>query len=127
VCGRVARAREPRDAVAQQRAAVRALERRIAVGKVRADVAEPGGAEQRVAQCVDRGVTVRVRDQRLRMWDIDAAEAHVVARPERVDIDPLTDADFHRDASTAAATTRSCTVVIFKFSALPRTIAGATP
>ncbi len=76
----VALAQHQRHAGAQQFAAVGALEARIGVGEVPADVAGRDGAEQRVAQCVQRHVAVRMRDEPVRVRDAHAAEHHRLAR-----------------------------------------------
>ena len=60
--------------------------------KERADVAEAGGAEQRVGERMGDDVTVGVADEPARMVDRDAAEHERDAVAERMRIDANADA-----------------------------------
>ena len=60
---------------------------RVVGGKQRADVAEAGGAEQRVDQRVCDHVPVRVPGEPLRGGDLDAAEHEWYAVLERVRVE----------------------------------------
>ena len=57
-----------------------------------ADVAERERAEDRIAQCMDHDVAVRMRDETAIVLDVDATEHDVVAGSECVDVDALADA-----------------------------------
>ena len=71
-----------------------------------AEVAQPGGPEQRVGDGVEHDVAVRVTGQGRRAVDLDPAEAQGRARPERMAVvaDPRPDAVAR--APRAAATRR---------------------
>ena len=60
--------------------------------KVLADVAEPGGAEQRIAQRVQQHIAVGVRHHAVRVGHAHAAEHDEVPRSEGVHVRTETDA-----------------------------------
>src|SRR3954466_5304300 len=57
-----------------------------------ADIAERERAEDRIAQCMDDDIAIRMRDDALIMRNVDAAEHDVIAGAECVDVDALADA-----------------------------------
>ena len=77
--------------VAQQLAAVDALELGIGVGKVLADVAEAGGAEQRVADRVQQHVGVGMAVEPFLMRDVDAADDELAPGDQRMHVEALAD------------------------------------
>ena len=85
----------------QQVEAVGAAEALVARREQRADVAEPGSAEQRVDQRVREHVAVGVAGEAARMVDRHAAEHERHAVDERVRVD--TDPDAQSHASTAGS------------------------
>ncbi len=79
-------------AAAQQRATVRIAMALVAVRKHRADVAEPGRAEDRVGDCVQQHVGVGVTEQAALERNLDAADHQPATRHQRMDVEPLPDA-----------------------------------
>ena len=76
----------------EQLAAVRPLQRRVRVREKLADGGEPGGAEDRVGDRVQEGVSVRVSLQSRRVWDLDPSETQGAPRRERVRVEADSDA-----------------------------------
>jgi hypothetical protein len=76
---------------AQEHAAVGAAVARIAVGKVLADIAVAQRAQQGIAQGMNDHITVRVRNDALRVGDAYTAQDHVISSAEGVHVHPLTD------------------------------------
>jgi hypothetical protein len=70
----------------QEEQAVRALPSRIRVGKVRANVAQPGSAEQRVTESVRQNVAVGVSDRSFVKWEFHPANDQLPAFRETVQI-----------------------------------------
>ena len=83
------------DDVAQQHDRVGARQRRVGVGEVLADVAEPGGAEQRVGDGVGDRVGVAVADEARARRGTGSRRAPAAGRvvTEPVDVEALTDSD----------------------------------
>src|SRR5260221_12031122 len=75
----------------QEHSAVGAAVARIAVRKMLTDIAHPERAQHGVAKRVNHDVAVGMRDDPLRVVDSYAAQDDVVARAERMDIEPLAD------------------------------------
>ena len=120
----------------EQRQRVGALVLHVGVGEVMADVAERGGAEQRVGDRVAERVGVGVAGQAVRVRDLDAAEDELPAGDERVRVPALADAPdraarLHaraaRRASSASAIAKSPGCVTLMFSAEPGTSFGLRP
>jgi hypothetical protein len=63
----------------------------VRVGKVATDVAEPGRAEQGIAECMDGHVAVRMREQSLVVRDLQAAEHQRASGAETMGVEALTD------------------------------------
>src|SRR5690606_33263711 len=117
--------------VAKHCAAVRAAPTLVAFRKVHANVSERGGTEQRVAYRVQQHVPVRVRQDPMRVRDLDTAKRHELARRERMNVETLADAKLaHRSSRAArmrAARSRSGGVVIFRLSQSHSTSFGRSP
>src|SRR5690606_31014342 len=122
---------------AQQIVAGRALPLRIGRREMTADVAQRQRPEHGIAQGMDRDVAVAVRDHAPRMRHAYAAEHHVVAVAESVDVEAVADSQVHpRDPVEAAEAatkrryrkySRSAIVVTLKLSSLPSTSSGRWP
>ena len=82
-------------ALAQQHAAVGALERRVRVGEVAADVAERRRAEQRVGDRVQQHVRVRVAEQAAFVRNRHAADDEGAPLDELVHVVALSDSEIH--------------------------------
>jgi len=80
--------------MAQQCAAVGALELRVSVREMLADISQRRGTEQRVAQGMQQHVTVGMGEQPEPVWNPHAAKRDVVAFAEAVHV--VTVADTHR-------------------------------
>ena len=80
---------------AQQHLAVDVFELGARVGEVVADVAQGGGAEQRVADGVDEDVGVAVAEQSRFVFQADAAEPQGAARHEPVHVESEAYSDVH--------------------------------
>ena len=88
---------------------------RVGVGEVVADVAQRGGAEQRVGDRVAQRVGVGVAEQAVRVRDRHAAQHQRAARHQRVRVPAFADADvgqvhgvpFARAASSRSASAKS--------------------
>ena len=89
-------------------------------------VAEAGGAEQRVAQRVQRDVAVGVRHHSAAVLNRDAADGDPVAGPEGVHVEAVSYAHHSssRRRSTASASARSSGPVTLRLAARPATSAG---
>ena len=72
--------------LAQERQRVRVLVRGVAVGEVLADVAQPGGAEERVHDGVREDVGVGVPKEAAVVRDLDAAEDELAPFHESVGV-----------------------------------------
>ncbi len=83
-----------RQHVAQQHAAVGALELRVGVREMLADIPQRRGTKQRVAQRVQQHVAVGMGEQPEPVWNPHAAKRDVVAFTEAVHV--VTVADTHR-------------------------------
>ena len=96
--------RQPRDLQlfgdpAQQDAAVDAGERGVGIREMAADVAQPGRAQQRIADRVQQHVGVGVSGQPQVVGNVDAADDELAAGGEGVDVEAVADAEFsHSDA-----------------------------
>src|SRR5690606_25276503 len=122
---------------AQQYIPCRTLPLRIRRREVAPDVAQRQRAEHRVAQRMDGDVAIAVRDHATRVRHAHAAEHHVVAVAEGVDVETMADSQVHpRDpvGAAEAATkrryrkySRSAIVVTLKLSSLPSTSSGRWP
>ncbi len=75
----------------QQRAAIGALEGRIGIGKVLADVTQRHRAEQGVAQCVQQHITVGMSDETEPVGNPHATEGDEIAIAEAVYVIAMTD------------------------------------
>src|SRR5580704_7753784 len=70
----------------QEEQAVRTLPFRIGVGKVRANVAQPGSAEQRITESMRQNVAVGVSDRSFVKRECDPANNQLAAFRETVQI-----------------------------------------
>jgi hypothetical protein len=97
------------------------------VGEVTADVAQAGGAEQRVGDGVRQRVGIRMAQQAVAVRDAHAAEDQRAAFDETVHVPALADAqvDVHgRFLSRVSASAKSSGSVTLKFSSGARTSRG---
>ena len=94
-----------------------------------ADVPEPGGAEQRIAQRVQHHIAVGVRRDPPRMRHAHAAQHDEFARTEGVHVETGADphGELRRAASKASASARSLRFVTLRFAAEPSMSAGRSP
>src|SRR6202035_973380 len=123
--------------VADEAFAVGALPARIGILEMLADVAQPGSAEERVAQRVENDIAIRVGDDAAGVGNPYAAEHDEITRSKGVYVGTLSNS--HHDCSwrstlvlsrafnRAAATTRSSALVILMFAAEPWTSTGRSP
>ena len=72
--------------MAQQHAAVRALEGRISIGKMFADIAQRGRTEQGIAQGMQQHITIGMGQQAEFMGNLHAAQGDKGALTEAVHI-----------------------------------------
>jgi len=72
--------------VLEEEKAVGALPPGVGIGKMRADVAKPGSAEERVAESVGHDVAIGVADGSLVEGDFDAADNELAAFGETVKV-----------------------------------------
>ena len=86
-------AAQERDDGLEEPDAVRALPLRVGVGEEVPDVAERGGAEERVHQRVRRRVGVRVAEEAEGELELDAAQDEPPPRDEAVDVEAGADAE----------------------------------
>lgn len=86
-------AQEPDDFFEEQKA-VDVGKLRIGIGKMLAQVAEVGGAEQGVADGVAEHIRVGMPGEAEWMFDLDAAEHQTTSGHERVNVISETDAQF---------------------------------
>jgi len=103
---------------------------RIGVGKVRSDVAEARGTEQRVSDRVQQHVGVRMAEETLLERNRHPADNKWPPRNQRVNVEALPDAE-RRSQSAApnsfSARSRSSACVTLKLRALPATSSGFNP
>ena len=90
----------------QQHDGIGAAELRIGVGKVPADVAEPGRAEQRIGDRMQQHVGIRMAEQAGAVRHLDAAQDQLAARHQLVNVPALADADI--ESGHGCATRRLC-------------------
>src|SRR5262249_19482670 len=105
--------------------AVRTAPSLVAGRKPVADVAAAGRAKQGVDQRVGERVAVRVAGQPAVVGDVDAAKPQWKAILERVDVQPVPDAD--HACRSARANAKSTGVVILKARSSPSKVATAMP
>jgi len=79
--------------LAQEDAAVDSLQLRIGIGKMSADIAQPGRTQQGIAQGMDEHIPIRMRDQPLFVRNGDAAQHHMIPITEPVGIIAMTNAN----------------------------------
>ena len=89
-CQPAPRTRRAASASSAQR--IGALELRVGVGEVVADVAERGGAEQRIGDRMAERIGIGVAGQAVRVRDLDAAEDQLAAGDQRMRVPAFADA-----------------------------------
>src|SRR5690606_40967283 len=98
---------------------------------MRADIAERGRTEQRIANGMQEHVAVGMRANASGMGDLHSAERHEVAIREGVHVEALADSKLShrcpRAARMRAARSRSGAVVILRLSASPSTSRARNP
>ena len=93
--------------VAQQAAAVGPFEFRIGIGIVLADVAEAGGAQQRIADGVQQHIGVGMAIEPFLVLDLDAADHQLAAVDQWVHVEALADSHAPRARIASAIATSS--------------------
>jgi hypothetical protein len=81
--------------VFQEHEAVRALPLRIGVGEMRANVAEPGGSEECIAQSVGQNITIGMADRAFIEWNLDSPDDQLASFGETVEVVANSAADAH--------------------------------
>ena len=61
-----------------------------------ADVAQPGGPQQRIGQGMQKGVRIGMAQQSLAVGNFDPAEDQLATLRQTMDVVTLPDSDFHR-------------------------------
>src|SRR5439155_18381945 len=116
----------PRHHRGEEREAVGAAPGGIGVGEVHADVAEPGGPEERVGHRMGHDVGIAVAGQPTFAFEAHAAQhQRTVVVGEGMDIEAYTDATRH--ARTLASRSRSARLVTFTLSGSPGTTTTVPP
>ena len=79
----------------QQVSAVRARPLGVTGRKMPADITQGRGTQQGIAQGMQGDIAVRMRRETGVMGNAHAAEHHMIARTERMDIEALSNTEFH--------------------------------
>src|SRR5690606_7254161 len=114
-------------AVAQEHAAVRTLPARIRRRKMGADVAQRQRPQHRVAQRVQDHVAIAVRQHAALVRHAQAAEHHMVALAEGVDVVPLADAHGHGANRPAMRWMSTCSTTPALAAATPGSLNRLSP
>ncbi len=110
--------------LAQQHAAVGALEGRIGIRKVTPDIAQASGPKQRVGNRVQQDVRIRMPQQAMRVGNRHAADDQRAALDQRMHVKALADAE-RNTHNHFSISSKSSGHVTLKLRMAPGTSSGA--
>src|SRR5450755_729725 len=111
----------------QKHATVSPAPARVGRWKVHADVTQRQRAENRIAQGMNRDISVRMREDALRIRDAHAAEYHMLARAECMHVEALADSHQMILVNRNSASAKSGGVVTLILLSAPSISKGRWP